>query len=171
MVRSLNSMHCGSPEQSGTFAKANLKPASRRRLFRSLLHYVNGWRCIVFDPATQRVVNRIILPTLNYCEICPKREADHKTHPAKFDHTYVRDGSLPVWRGWHAVRRGLATNFHALGVRDTIIQRILRHSNVSVTMPYYVKPLAQDVADGMANWNRNSTKKPLNKPLGTVPGQ
>jgi integrase len=32
--------------------------------------------------------------------------------------------------GWHAFRRGLATNLHQLGVSDKIIQRILRHANV-----------------------------------------
>jgi hypothetical protein len=54
---------------------------------------------------------------------------------------------------------GLATNLHALGVRDTIIQRILRHSNVSVTMMYYAKPLAQDVADGMAKLEQEFNEK------------
>jgi hypothetical protein len=37
------------------------------------------------------------------------------------------DKSL-AWRGWHAFRRGLATNVYLLGVRDKTIQAILRHS-------------------------------------------
>jgi hypothetical protein len=37
------------------------------------------------------------------------------------------------WHGWHAFRRGLATNLHRLAVQDEIIQRILRHSNIGVT--------------------------------------
>jgi integrase len=37
------------------------------------------------------------------------------------------------WHGWHAYRRGLATNLHRLGVPDKVIQRMLRHSNVAVT--------------------------------------
>jgi len=34
------------------------------------------------------------------------------------------------WHGWHAFRRGLATNLHALGISDIVIQAILRHSDV-----------------------------------------
>ncbi len=43
------------------------------------------------------------------------------------------------WHGWHAFRRGLATNLHALGVSDIVIQAILRHSDVSVTRQSYIK--------------------------------
>jgi len=43
------------------------------------------------------------------------------------------------WHGWHAFRRGLATNLHQLGVSDKTIQRILRHSNVAVTQNCYIK--------------------------------
>jgi integrase len=32
------------------------------------------------------------------------------------------------WHGWHAVRRGLATNLSELDVPDPVIQRILRHA-------------------------------------------
>jgi hypothetical protein len=32
------------------------------------------------------------------------------------------------WYGWHAFRRGLATNLHRLGVSDKVIQQILRHA-------------------------------------------
>jgi site-specific recombinase XerD len=46
---------------------------------------------------------------------------------------FARDKSPPQWHGWHAFRRGLATNLHALGVDDKTIQAILRHSNVSLT--------------------------------------
>jgi integrase len=42
------------------------------------------------------------------------------------------------WRGWHAFRRGLATNLHQLGVADITIQAILRHSNVAVTRESYI---------------------------------
>jgi len=36
------------------------------------------------------------------------------------------------WRGWHGFRRGLASNLNRLGVDDSVIQAILRHSHVSV---------------------------------------
>jgi len=32
--------------------------------------------------------------------------------------------------GWHTFRRGLATNLPELGIRDDVIQRILRHADV-----------------------------------------
>jgi hypothetical protein len=32
------------------------------------------------------------------------------------------------WHGWHAFRRGLATNLHWLGVSDKVILQILRHA-------------------------------------------
>jgi integrase len=44
-----------------------------------------------------------------------------------------------VWHGWHACRRGLATNLHELGVPDIVIQAILRHREVSVTRNAYIK--------------------------------
>jgi integrase len=43
------------------------------------------------------------------------------------------------WHGWHAFRRGLATNLHELGVQDIVIQAILRHSDVAVTRESYIK--------------------------------
>ncbi len=54
------------------------------------------------------------------------------------------------WHGWHAFRRGLATNLYALGASDKTVQAILRHSNVKTTMAYYMKPLPQDSHDAMA---------------------
>jgi integrase len=43
-----------------------------------------------------------------------------------------------TWHGWHACRRGLATNLHRLGVPDIVIQAILRHCNVEVTREAYI---------------------------------
>jgi integrase len=43
------------------------------------------------------------------------------------------------WKGWHASRRGLATNLHGLGVPDKVIQAILRHEDVSTTQRSYIK--------------------------------
>ena len=44
-----------------------------------------------------------------------------------------------TWRGWHSFRRGLASNLFELGVSDKVVQRILRHSRVSITRDRYVK--------------------------------
>jgi integrase len=53
------------------------------------------------------------------------------------------------WYGWHAFRRGLATNLYRLGVPDKTIQAILRHSNLSTTMNCYVKSVPADAQAAM----------------------
>jgi integrase len=53
------------------------------------------------------------------------------------------------WHGWHAFRRGLATNLHRLGISDKVIQQILRHANVTTTMNIYVKTVSSDAAAAM----------------------
>jgi integrase len=94
---------------------------------------------------TNNLLNRAILPALNICR-CGISEG--KKH-AKQDHKYERDTSIPEWRGFHAARRGLGSNLYRLGVPDKTIQQILRHSNVSVTLGYYVKTASPDVVAGM----------------------
>jgi integrase len=54
-----------------------------------------------------------------------------------------------AWHGWHAFRRGLATNLHRLEVSDKVIQQILRHANVTTTMNIYVKTVSADAANAM----------------------
>jgi integrase len=53
------------------------------------------------------------------------------------------------WKGWHAYRRGLATNLHELGVPDKVIQAILRHDDVSTTRRSYIKTVPQVVTNAM----------------------
>jgi integrase len=60
----------------------------------------------------------------------------------------LKRARLP-WYGWHAFRRGLATNLHRLGVSDKVIQQILRHANVTTTMNIYVKTVSVDAANAM----------------------
>jgi integrase len=90
------------------------------------------------------VVNLHILPALHRCETCGKAERGHGA-----DHPYRRDGRIPEWHGWHAARRGLGSNLYRLGVPDMVIQRILRHANVSTTATYYIKTAADDVRKAM----------------------
>ena len=59
------------------------------------------------------------------------------------------------WHGWHAFRRGLATNLHRLGVSDKTIQRILRHSNVAVTQSCYIKTADSEAAAAMEQFERS----------------
>jgi integrase len=42
------------------------------------------------------------------------------------------------WHGWHAFRRGLATNLFSLGVPAEVTQTILRHANVATTQAHYI---------------------------------
>lgn len=89
---------------------------------------------------------RVIIPALSRCEVCKKAESDHE----KANHAFKRDDSIPKWHGWHAARRGLGSNLYSLGVPEIVIQRILRHANVSTTATYYIKTVADDVRDAMA---------------------
>ena len=41
------------------------------------------------------------------------------------------------------------SNLYRLGVPDMVIQRILRHANVSTTATYYIKTAAVDVRNAM----------------------
>jgi DNA-binding transcriptional regulator LsrR (DeoR family) len=59
------------------------------------------------------------------------------------------------WYGWHAFRRGLATNLHRLGVSDKVIQQILRHANVTTTINIYVKMVTRDAEEAMKKLESN----------------
>ena len=78
--------------------------------------------------------------------MCSKAESEH----SEADHEYKRDETIPEWHGWHAARRGLGSNLYRLGVPDIVIQRILRHANVSTTASYYIKSAADDTRVAMA---------------------
>jgi integrase len=72
----------------------------------------------------------------------------------------VFDLHLPTeWRGWHAARRRLGSNLYRLGVSATVIERILRHANVSTTATYYIKIAAVDVHRGRRSWKNASPKR------------
>ncbi len=88
---------------------------------------------------------RVILPALSPCGICQQQESEHLPD----GHAYERDKALPFWHGWHAFRRGLATNLHTLGVADKDIQAILRHSTIGLTMNVYVKSVNESQVTAM----------------------
>jgi integrase len=88
---------------------------------------------------------RVIPPALSRCAVCRQPEAEHKAE----GHLFQRDNSLPEWHGWHAFRRGLATNLHALGVDDKTIQGILRHSNIGITQNIYIKSVNESQVSAM----------------------
>jgi integrase len=66
------------------------------------------------------------------------------------------DGEIHVSRSrWN----GLGSNLNHLGVDDSVIQRILRHSNLTTTQTYYIKPVSSDLRGAMAKLE-NSIPKP-----------
>jgi integrase len=64
-------------------------------------------------------------------------------------------GAAVTWRGFHAARRGLGSNLYRLGVQELVIQRILRHSNISTTQGFYIKTVAEDVRDAMGQLEKS----------------
>ncbi len=66
-------------------------------------------------------------------------------------------GSGVDWHGWHALRRGFATRLHEAGVQDKIIQALMRHSSLSVTMKNYVKATPEANVEAMRRLNRKET--------------
>jgi integrase len=53
------------------------------------------------------------------------------------------------WQGWHAFRRGLATNLQRLGVPIKVAQLLLRQADFGTTANYYVKAVDDDAKDAM----------------------
>jgi integrase len=53
------------------------------------------------------------------------------------------------WYGWHAFRRGLASNLYAMGAQDKVVQRILRHSKPHVTRERYIKVFDRTVLEAV----------------------
>ena len=112
-ILAAHKLACGNPVAGPMFANGKGNPANLNNL-----------------------LSRTILPVLNRCGICRKAKL---AHTAESSHEYVRDGSLPEWHGFHSFRRGLGSTLYALGVDDLMIQRILRHEDVSVTRERYIK--------------------------------
>jgi integrase len=137
----LHRLHCGNPRSGPIFANSFGKPMSMNNL-----------------------LGRVIRPVLNRCTSCGRSKG--KPH-LKADHEYQRDARLPQWQGWHAARRGLGSNLYRLGVPPMVIQRILRHSNVSTTANYYIKTAADDVRNAMAKLEQTVTERPGSDPRDT----
>jgi integrase len=104
------------------------------------------------------------MPALERCEFCEQPKSEHQTD----DHLFVRDNAFPMWHGWHAFRRGIATNLHQLGVADKDIQAILRHSKIGITMNIYVKSVAESQVDAMDLLGEEFEKQSI---IGTLPQQ
>jgi integrase len=95
-------------------------------------------------PSLHNIFTRKIGPILNACAECRKTRKKHRLA----DHEFRRRQDLVEWHGWHAFRRGTASNLYELGIPDLTIQRILRHGNVNTTRKSYIKH-RDDVRAGM----------------------
>lgn len=80
-----------------------------------------------------------------------------------------------AWYGYHAFRRGLATNLRSLGVDDLTIKDILRHSEVEVTRASYIKRVDEKSVEAMERLeaelgrrNADAVRKPVQSVKGTV---
>ena len=62
-------------------------------------------------------------------------------------------GTAIKWHGWHALRRGLATTLHSAGIPDMEIQKILRHSHISVTQACYIRTVPENIRKAMSAVN------------------
>ena len=98
------------------------------------------------------LVHYSILPALNRCAVCGGEEG--RAH-LKQTHDFERDSRLPVWHGWHAARRGLATNLYRMSVPSKVAQRILRHSKVETTEAFYIKTDDADAKTAMVTFEQN----------------
>jgi integrase len=89
-----------------------------------------------------------IKPMLNRCGVCKKVLSKHNAanEKAEHKHEYKRDESLPVWKGWHAFRRGnatfLAKQLAGNGARAASL--MLRHSDQGVTEEHFILNSKQD---------------------------
>lgn len=85
--------------------------------------------------------------------------ANGKGKPMSLDSLYWRTmrellkrSAIP-WHGWHGFRRGLASNLNRLGIDDSVIQAILRHSQISVTQACYIKTIRPDIEAAMRQFS------------------
>jgi integrase len=153
--------HVGAPKTRKSAAPVPAIRQVAERLEMHRLHSHNPHSGPIFanslgNPMSMNnLLGRVILPVLIRCARCGKPKG--KPH-LKADHEYRRDARLPQWHGWHAARRGLGSNLYRLGVPAMVIQRILRHSNVSTTANYYIKTAADDVRNAMSMLEKTVTE-------------
>jgi integrase len=69
-----------------------------------------------------------------------------------------------AWSGWHGFRRGLASTLYELGVADKVIQQILRHAAVEVTMKHYVKTSTGQAEAAMKKLGKAFSRTPNRTP-------
>jgi integrase len=124
------------------------------------------WRNVVGDPKTEKskapvpVIPQIAERLATHRKMCGNPFAgpifvNSLGRPLDLDGLYQRSMREVLqkagiqWKGWHGFRRGLASNLNRLGVDDSIIQGILRHSTVVTTQNHYIKTVRADAVAAM----------------------
>ncbi len=124
------------------------------------------WRNTVTDPKTTKSKAPVpVIPQLAQRLAAHRKRAGSPVtgpifsnslgHPLDLNACYQREMKNVLcragisWHGWHGFRRGLASNLNRLGVDDSVIQRILRHSNVATTQNHYIKTAPPDAIAAM----------------------
>ncbi len=128
------------------------------------------WRNTVGDPKTTKSKAPVpVIPQLSqrldeHRVRCGNRVsgpifANSLGRPLDLEGCYRRDmkdilkKATILWHGWHGFRRGLASNLNRLGIDDSVIQRILRHSTVATTQNHYIKTTAPDAVAAMKQFS------------------
>jgi integrase len=104
----------------------------------------------------KNLTDREILPKLNVCQVCG---LPNGIPHLKEEHEWVRDPRRPEWKGWHACRRGVASNLYRLGVRSKVIQEIMRHASETTTKNCYIKTTNEDTLAAMTELGKNYSEK------------
>src|ERR1017187_5962220 len=124
------------------------------------------WRNHIGDPKTERskapvpVVPQLAARLMAHRRACGNPSSgpifvNGRGNPMSLDFLYwqkmksILKKAGITWKGWHGFRRGLASNLNRLGVDDSVIQAILRHSTVAVTQRCYIKTTSQDAMAAM----------------------
>jgi hypothetical protein len=87
---------------------------------------------------------RVVIPVLRRCSICSEQESDHEA-----DHEFNLDTSIPKWRGWYSLLRGVATTLAGLTKDGMAPKGLLRHTNLATTTRHYVKDVPENALSAM----------------------
>jgi integrase len=87
---------------------------------------------------------RVVIPALRLCVVCAKPESRHKA-----DHDFELNKTVPTWRGWYSLRRGVATTVAGLTKDGMASKGLLRHTNLATTTRHYVKDVPENTLSAM----------------------
>jgi integrase len=149
---------------------ASYEPAQDEESFGWLNVTQSVWRNTVGDPKTAKSKASVpVIPQLAQRlkahrlrrgnPVAGPIFANSAGHPLDLNASYQREmkdvlkRAGIVWHGWHGFRRGLASNLNRIGVDDSVIQRILRHSNVATTQNHYIKTASPDAIAAMRQFS------------------